>query len=264
MGIKKLKRKIKGILPAHREALSQSPPCDLSTPILIGTHHKTGSVWMKNLFRTISREVGLRFWDVRLPVPDGNVDIFMDDHSKFEKAELPTGEFRGIHVIRDPRDVIVSGCFFHQKSDEAWLHVPKEKYDGLTYQEKINSLDSPEDQLFFEMDHVGAMTIGQMMSWDYTQPQFFEVRYRDLIQDEDLMIFHRMFLHLGFEGAQIPTLLQLSFDNSLFGGLRKSRHVRSGKSSQWKQHFTPAVKDRFKEKFPGVLVELGYEDHEDW
>jgi hypothetical protein len=45
-------------------------------------------------------------------------------------------------VIRDPRDVIVSGANYHCKADEPWLHIPEKRFGGLTYHQKINSLTS--------------------------------------------------------------------------------------------------------------------------
>ena len=46
-----------------------------------------------------------------------NFDVFLQHHAKFDFLKL--GEsYRGIHIIRDPRDIIISGCFYHQQSKE--------------------------------------------------------------------------------------------------------------------------------------------------
>jgi hypothetical protein len=77
-------------------------------------------------------------------------------------------------LIRDPRDVIVSGCFYHQSAEEAWLQVPQRRLGGLSYQEKLRSYASFDDQLLFEMENPGVHTIRQMLEWGYSNPLFWE------------------------------------------------------------------------------------------
>lgn len=43
-----------------------------------------------------------------------------------------------------------------------------------------------------------------------------------------------------------------------------SSHYRKGVAGDWKLHFTPALKDAFKQKYPGMLERLGYEDDDQW
>jgi len=133
----------------------------------------------------------------------------------------------------------------------------------MTYQEKINSYSSFESQLLFEMEHTGGRDIEEMLSWNYENTSFLELKYEHLMQDTDLVIFHRTFTFLGFPGATIPGLLQIAYDNSLFSGF-KSAHARSGNSNQWQEHFTPRVKSRFQELFGDAVERLGYEGGADW
>ena len=115
------------------------------------------------------------------------------------------------------------------------------------------------------MENAGARGLQEMLDWDYENPKNFEVKYEDLILDENLLIFHRIFSHLGFQGAVIPDTLRIAYENSLFSGnIKKSTHVRSGSGSQWVDHFSPTVRKRFEELFPGALVRLGYEPDDRW
>eukprot|EP00899_Mesostigma_viride_P028874 jgi/Mesvir1/9171/Mv06911-RA.1 len=59
------------------------------------------------------------------------------------RQSLPKG-FRAVVHVRDPRDLVVSGYFYHLAANEAWLLEPKEWFDGLSYQEYLQSV--PKEQ----------------------------------------------------------------------------------------------------------------------
>jgi hypothetical protein len=239
--------------------------------ILIGTHHKTGTVWMLNIFVNICKHYSLRFINGRrkgdFKTFDNSVDVFFQYNSRFNLYAL-SSDFRGLHIIRDPRDVIISGCYYHQISEEEWLKIPREEFDGLSYQEKINSYSNYEDQLLFEMKSIAdgkiITNINEMLCWDYNNPKFFEVRYEDLIRDVDMTLFKEIFLFLGFKKDQIKNLLDIAYDLSLFSGKKKNNHIRSGKPEQWKEHFTKRCKEEFFRLFGDTLIKLDYESNNDW
>jgi len=191
------------------------------------------------------------------------IDLDFQYHSQFD-PEAFTQPFRGVHLIRDPRDVVISGCFYNLRSDEKWLQRPREDFQGLTYQQKINSFDSFDDQLIFEMENVAANQISAMLSWDYSRPEFYELKYEDLVDDVQLLLFHEVFISLGFPGSVIPHLLSIAYENSLFSGLVDTDHVRSGKKNQWREFFKQHHKERFLELFGDALIRLGYETDDSW
>lgn len=230
--------------------------------ILVGTHHKTGTVWMGQIFRKICWEFGLEYFSGRQEDLPPGFDVFFQDHSGFDLTRIQ-GEYRGLHVIRDPRDVIVSGCFYHQRAAEKWLHVRREEFGGFSYQERLNSFPSLDEQLIFEMQH--SRTIRDMLAWSYSNPNIFEARYEDLILDRNLMQFHRIFDFLGFPGEMIPQALKIAYESSLFSGkVRTSSHVRSGDGGQWRKYFKPEHKAKFCELFGDALTRLGYEADDAW
>lgn len=257
------KRKIERIYKRKLRQLGamQAP---LEHVVLVGTHHKTGTVWLKRIFSEAAATFDLKFCSSSAGSFTRDCNVFLESHSQFDLAGMPRA-YRGIHIIRDPRDRIVSGCFYHQKSSEPWLHEKRAEFGNLSYQQKINTFSSDDDKLRFEMEHAGANTINEMLNWNYNNEHFYEVKYEDLIQDVNLELFHSIFVFLGFHGSAVPTLLQIAFDNSLFSGkVKKSLHVRSGMSSQWEKHFSEANRRRFAELFPDVLVQLGYEQNDGW
>lgn len=234
--------------------------------ILVGTHHKTGTVWMLNIFVQICKKYPLRFLHGKRKGDfltfDKHYDVYFQYNSRFDLDAL-VSDYRGFHIIRDPRDIIISGCFYHQTSSEEWLKQPKKEFDNLTYQDKINSYDNLEDQLIFEMNNVGRTTIEEISNWDYNNPRFFEVKYENLIKDKNMNLFREIFSFLGFK--KIKNLLDIAYNLSLFSGNRNNpNHVRSGRPEQWKEHFTKRCKEEFLKLFNDALIKLGYESNNDW
>lgn len=263
-------KKVRGILREGRAKLSDAREelfgvnIQLNNKILVGTHHKTGTVWMASIFRKLCRDLGLRFYSGEQDKLPGDFDVFLQNHSRFDLSVLQEG-YKGVHVIRDPRDLIISGCFYHQKSAEPWLHVKKENLGGVTYQEKINSYNSLDHQIMFEMENLGLRSIEEMMSWNYANSAFIDVKYEDLVSDENLLLFHKVFTFLGLPGRCIPRALKIAHANSLFSGnLKNSVHIRSGQGRQWERYFRPAHKLRFRELFGDILIKLGYESNNEW
>ncbi|WP_374674441.1 sulfotransferase domain-containing protein [Ideonella sp.] len=240
--------------------------------IVVCTHHKTGSVWMANIFRAIKRHEKLNLHTKSQAELPQEADIFLQDHSKVDlkalKARFPKRGVRAVHVIRDPRDVVISGAFYHVKTVEKWANNPKKEFGGKSYRQAISALPTDHDKLVFEMDHTGGKTIREMVGWDYGMKDLcFEAKYEDLIVDRDLKIFTPMMQFLGFEGPRLEMALKFVRELSLFGGAAGSDpadHIRSGEGRQWVRTFTPELKAAFKERFPDALQKLGYEPGAEW
>ena len=235
--------------------------------ILIGTHHKTGTAWMSSIFERIADEYKLQFFtnNFEKHLKDKQWNILLNDHSQFNLSLYNKFLYKGIHIIRDPRDIIVSGTFYHCKSKEKWLHKKKREYNGLTYQEKINSYSLIDDKMMFEMENSAIENLNHIANWNYDNNNFLEVKYEHLIADIDLILFHKIYTFLGFTGKEITQCLDISYQNSMFSGeVKKSVHVRSGKSKQWKLYFKPRHKKRFLELYGDLLINLGYELNNDW
>lgn len=249
----------------ERELEVQTPA--LEHTILIGTHHKTGTVWWRSVLTRLSRELGLTLTDNRrsdLLVAQHTHDLLFDVHSQTDLAAL-TVPFRALHLIRDPRDVVVSGCFYHQRSDEKRLHVPREELGGRTYQQAINALPSMADKLLFEMERRAAETIRGFDTWPSDDERVLLLKYEDLIVDVQLVAFHRAFAHLGLPGHLIPRALQIAWESSLFSGrVHDHKHVHHGGARQWPRHFERVHRERFVELFGDVLVRYGYEPDDAW
>ena len=242
---------------------------------IIATHHKTGSVWMNTTFREICARTGLPFVTIG---PDSRIDpdhcappvVVSDIHSKFRRCRwiLKDDSARIFHLIRDPRDVVISGMHYHRTSREKWLFVSRDKFGGTAYQAKLNSLPTELHRLVFEMDHAGGNTIRRMAQWDYRQSNSFECKYEDLIRDVEGTLFVRVAAHLGFAGEEIELCRRTFWDLAIFGGRaggkRQDPHIRSGEGGQWRSVFDRATGEEFLARFGDVLVRLGYEQDNAW
>jgi len=235
--------------------------------VLHGTHHKVATVWTRRVLRGICDEFGWRFYEGRQEDLPEDADVFFQDHSRFDLARLPA--FVGSHVIRDPRDVVVSGYFYHRSCNEAWCRRKRDSFGGRSYQEMLLGLDE-EDGLEFEMRHVGLSTYREMMRWTYDDPRFIEVRYEDLVTNE-AETFERIFRHFGLRGEGLERSIEISGRYSFervtrrrLGEAREGSHLRSGKPGQWRSHFTPRLVETCKELYGEGLIRLGYESGEEW
>ena len=190
--------------------------------------------------------------------------------------------FIGSHIVRDPRDLLISGYNYHKWSPDNWIVKPmsdelreqlkidsfkiKKDTTGYTYQELINNVDK-EMGLMIELNWRN-FTYSHMMKWNYHHPNILELRYEEIFGQE-LQVFNKIFKHYGFNDKQIEEGLecvqQFTFDTKKKkGDVGSDRHVSKGVSGQWEEHFYPELKSVFKERYQDLLVKLGYEHDDKW
>ncbi len=238
-------------------------------------------------FRRIAKANGMAY--VRLNEGENGWDLRSDRDSYFEtkrsaveKASDSPGIFfnfhsdipdltrckdecgaRGIHVVRDPRDLLISGARFHLVADEAWLHEPMPEYGGMTYQQKLLSYETMEDRIKFEMDHHMGQVIRDMDGFD-DQGVFQRVQYEDLIVDRDMVLFHQLLVHLGMQGRALIHGLDAFWKSSLFGersehDLKATRnHIFDSRLKQWADVLTPSTLELIESRFEREILGLGY------
>jgi hypothetical protein len=205
---------------------------------------------------------------------DGDIVALHDrepfDFWRYTNADInfvrPVKDLLGFHVVRDPRDVIVSAYFSHYYShpDEYW---PRLRH----YRPYLRSL-AKRDGLLAEMEF-NALFLAHMLMWDYTNPRILELRFEDMITDR-AMYFERAFRHLGVVPVQLSVdalteiVEKYSFER-LSGGRRAgsedlTSHYRRGVPGDWRSHFQPCHVEYFKQLYNPLLLKLGYETREDW
>jgi Sulfotransferase domain len=232
--------------------------------ILVGTHHKTGTVWMQKTFRQIAKTLGLDFVNLLRDPPPYRGDVLFHPHSGFDDT-ITAGDFRGLHLVRDPRDIAISALRYHRDSKELWLHEPRDEFGGVTYQEKLNSL-SQDEQFLFDLRGSTSDTLRQILAWRYDDPRFFEATYEQLITDQRGEYFASIMRHLGFDSLSVAASTAVFLRCSIAGKPLPAdhRHIRSGRPEQWKRGWRRWHGERFIEAFGDCLIRLRYEPDDGW
>lgn len=241
---------------------------------IVATHHKTGTVWMSSTFQRICKVRKIRFCRIDRSEPVENMDysvptVFFSFHSNFDGfPELQSNKYPVFHLIRDPRDVLISGMYYHRKAKEKWLFDSKIEFGTMGYQEKLNSFATERDRLQFELDNSTTKTTSAMLRWNYSQSRSFECKYENLIQDSEGELFAKACIHLGFGPRELVRCKGGFLRNSIFAKKPRLKgkitHVRSGHAQQWRSVFDKTLAKSFEERFPGGLVKLGYEKDASW
>jgi hypothetical protein len=226
-------------------------------------HHKAATVWFRQVLLSIIRHYGLRQQEgLSQPIAPATDVVFYAHASTFRRQQVGNRPFRGSHVVRDPRDLVVSGYEYHRVCHEPWAHKPHAAYGGLSYQDYLLSLDEHEG-LTAEIEWMAARTALEMARWDYHQPEFLELRYEDALADEP-GTFATLFRWYGLDEAATDRGLEAVDRLSLRRGGALPRHARSGQPGEWRDRFSPDHIARFKELTGDLTVQLGYESDPDW
>ena len=149
-------------------------------------HHKAASQWTGAILGDLAASLGLRTltiygsydWDgypsLGAAVADASPDVLIDSNAWQVDADS-LGPVRGFHMIRDPRDMIVSGYFSHRYSHpEVFAELPPHRAE-----QSALGIDAG---LSREIEFSGQF-IDAMSTWNYAQPHILEVRMEDVIED---------------------------------------------------------------------------------
>lgn len=169
-------------------------------------------------------------------------------------------EFIPYFIFRDPRDVVVSHVFY--VTDMEARHVHHEYYQSLPNFEthlSVSILGRPD--LDIEFPNI-ADRFAPYLGW-IDQPSVMRIRFEDLIHDRAGTLNRIIDHFLARVPLQIPRQLILdALDSSINPG--RSPTFRSGKTGEWRRHFTEEHKKLFKDVAGELLVRLGYEKDNHW
>jgi hypothetical protein len=246
----------------------------------IATHHKAGTVWLKRVVKALARQLSLPWigvWDTaaleRIP-PLGRC-FLVHWNSRFPAQIWARDDVAFVHLIRDPRDVLLSGMAYHRSTPpkgERFLHAPRADLDGLSYQQHLNALPDDLARLRFEMAEKHAQTVADMLAWPWGDPRAHELRYESLITDHDAARFDAALAHLGLSVTERAQGRAAFLANSLFAGLsdpaartgRVGGHVASGRAERWRTEMPRALGRDYAARFGAALRTLGYADSDAW
>jgi len=265
-------------------------------------HHKCASSWFRRIFEDVGRWTGKRFegfdnpeqFDSNLGQRVAQHHLEMVSYTNADHQQLRTLEpHKAVHIIRDPRDVLVSAYFSHlnSHSTEGWQALEP-------HRERLKSLEL-EAGLLAEIEF-SECYLRQIYEWNYQQENVFETTFERVTRfpyESTLQIFEFLGLaterdfslssrisslskvvHLGvkrrlgvlwpipWRSSSIPSheLFAIVYQQryrKLAGGRKQGQedpqsHYRKGKQGDWKNYFTERVHEAFEERYPQFLAKL--------
>jgi len=268
------------------------------------SHHKCASDWTLRVLTQLSQATGIRIhhthWPKRLPLgyermapwdsriaaswefaATGDYDLLIATNAEMDHVrQLTARGFRGFHVIRDPRDIIVSGYFSHLAShyvdpnQNPWLGEHRQRLQTL----------SKEEGLLAELDY-SSTHMDRIRFWEYGFHGIVESRFETVMPKPETELAALLTaVGICVEDHPAPaavdasfhvpasvwdTIMQANSFRKLTAGREKGEestasHLRSGLAGDWRNHFTTAVSAKFKRLYPGMVPALGYEAGDDW
>ncbi|HAS82961.1 MAG TPA: hypothetical protein DCS43_09900 [Verrucomicrobia bacterium] len=286
-------------------------------------HHKCASTYIMSVLRGVAQFLGLRlcseYVSSRLPLgyekkPEqadrikkayqrlatASYDVL--GHGNADNAVVATlenrGPFRGFHVIRDPRDLLISGYFWHT-SENSIDKNPANEWN-VERRQRLQGMPNKEMGLLQELEF-SSCYLAAMAAWNYQQRNILEMRYEEmagnprifftsafsfcglplvkqsrasmqriLLNQLTLRIFGRPVLRVH----QLPErILEHILESRAFSqqtngrpcGTEAPEHkYRKGSPGDWRNHFTPRITGAFKERYGHILEQLDYEENEHW
>lgn len=251
---------------------------DRNILIVVGSAHKVGSTWIRNLIKDS--------WDLKIlelsdELLDRNKDILpVDIHLEDILLEygVPAGQyiFKShaypltysnysslsnpvffVTIIRDPRDIVVSASFYLAKLPEFKGGLGKE-FSDLNIKKRIIKLLKE-----------GSSTLELLNRWfecDYA----FKIRYEKLLENGHPEL-EKLYENMGLEYSR-RKIKKIFKENEFKNFKRKSDKSylipRKGIAGDWKNYFDDELKQIFKEECNGewnrTLIKMNYENSSSW
>jgi sulfotransferase family protein len=233
--------------------------------ILHVTHWKAGSQWIYKILNRCCRERVIapreRFTHL-LEVPPRPGLIYPTVYATRQELDRLTFNcpVRRFVVIRDPRDTIIS-LYFSAKVSHPPMKGINERRPTLVRMEEEDGLC----YLISETPSIGRM----IRSWLGTDDPL--IRYEDLLTQDEVLLTRVLLEHCQMRVSR-DRLLEAIRANR-FEQLTKGRqrgeedvnaHERKGIAGDWRNHFTPRVKEAFKRQYGDLVVASGYERDDNW
>ena len=261
-----------------------------SPQLFVLTYHKVGTVLMGKVLLRIAKALRLTMAQKPGLANDAtrDADIVMFPHALIG-FDLDRRFFRGVRLIRDPRDVWVSGYLYHRRCSEDWCinkdltpetplrypkvprsqeHLPdawKQAYldslGGRSYQENLLALDQKEG-LRFELDRYAGWTIKAMAAWK-PHPAVFDLPIEAFADDYDAAMT-AVFERLGLSGDRLQLALSIAAKEDISRmndqQIEANPHIHSRSLSKWRTFLSDNDLAYYEARFAGVAEALGYRD----
>jgi hypothetical protein len=209
---------------------------------------------------------------------NSHLDDFYDNFESLRVASVNNraldldrlGDFRISRFIRDPRDLVVSGYFYHLRGAEDWARIESPttsdwyfangfvpeglQNTGSSFAEYLRSLPKEEGllaELEFRKHHFASMA-----QWPAEHREIVTFRYEEVLGNETA-VFRKIFDFYGLSPFERSLGVWFAKRHS-FQKRAADPHIRDPAIGQWREHFTPRVRKMFDSKYAGLIAQLGY------
>lgn len=179
-------------------------------------------------------------------------------------------DIKAVHVIRDPRDLLVSGYFYHKRAAEDWCEylnsnnndwkivnasVPDGIPANISFGEYLNQ-ETTETGLISEFEF-RRLHFEAMLKWPVNDARVLTVKYEDILGNEP-EVFRKIydFYEFPFHVKQAAVFFANRYSSK--SKFRKSSHIRNSQHGQWKELFSNDLNDRFVELYGDLLDKYDY------
>ena len=278
--------------------------------------HKCASIWIAGIISEVCHVLRQNNGYVN-GVSDAYLDFNKDPNKYVKENKIDflsynnannnivtrSDDFKGFHVVRDPRDICVSAYFSHLYSH------PTDRWSELErHRNELKKLSKAEG-LLLDMKFT-SFVFEQLYNWDYSNHNIFNIKMESLIRNP-YEKFMEIFLFLGilderpftrkrqvsfyieqilfyivqrlhYRGLipfrhsmrkiHVEKLLFIIYNNRFskkaegrnVGGEDIKSHYRKGVPGDWINHFLEEHIKYFKTNYNELLIKMGYESKDDW
>ncbi|MEQ4300467.1 sulfotransferase domain-containing protein [Plantactinospora sp. B6F1] len=259
---------------AHNAKLQLTVPVEVRSEfenIFHCTVRKAGSQWVKALFSdpVIYRYSGLLPYDPRphnwrypQPLPPGRIvsSLFVSYNGFMNIPK--SGRYRTFFILRDPRDLVVSGYFSYRSSHTAMGDV-------LQVRKVLQEKPFKEGMLHVIEHLANKGTFRSLRAWAKA-PNTETVRvcrYEDLTGERQADEVEQLMRHCGIPIP--PAELAALLSRYSFSRMRNTQasdpalsHYRKGKPGDWRNHFDDDIYEAFAAATGDLVEVLGYPGYE--
>lgn len=179
-------------------------------------------------------------------------------------------DIRVVRIIRDPRDLVVSGYHYHRRGAEHWCLLPSPNEadwrmvrgaipsglrDGESLTQHLQRVDLQTGllaEIEFRKHHYDSM-----MQWPLDDPRVLLIRYEDLIGNE-VDRFDRIFRFLELPAAARAAARYYARRYAAPRRKAASTHVRNAQAGQWQHAFSAELRAHFSAQYKPLLERYGY------
>ena len=230
------------------------------------SYHKSATLWTERILRDVCklRRLRAKSYDSRHPtVPVRKLrrtDFLLLIDYTTGMINLPGFHGHGVHVIRDPRDTLVSMYFSHRFSHQL-------NHEEIARNRTALESRSVEDGMRWLMDESRFFRriVDELERWNFDDPRFHETTFERLtVEPEREFAGILSFLDLPLPADDLTAILERNrFERLQQGWAARNpeavaNHYRTGVAGEWREYLLGENREIFRERHGKLLMRLGY------